>query len=73
MKNRMESVQYKPWKDETDAQNVFFASLHGFGKLEKSNDFFYPGSGLRQNRVEFAEKETSGIPIFVPIFAILSN
>ena len=64
----MEKFAYKPWKDESDAQNVFFASLHGFGKLDKSKEFFYPGSGLRRNKVDFVEKEASGIPVFVRFF-----
>jgi hypothetical protein len=33
---------YKPWLDETDKDNVFFASVHGYAKF----DSFYPSSGV---------------------------
>ncbi|EQC25381.1 hypothetical protein SDRG_16744 [Saprolegnia diclina VS20] len=44
---------YKPWRNEDDADNVFFCSVHGYGKkdpkLELDASFnkawFYPGSG----------------------------
>ncbi len=35
----------KPWKDEKDGENIFFASVHGFGKDDPSSGYFYPGSG----------------------------
>jgi acetoin utilization deacetylase AcuC-like enzyme len=43
--------KYRPWLDETDVQDVFFASTHGYGPrgLEfsdgPSGGFFYPASG----------------------------
>jgi acetoin utilization deacetylase AcuC-like enzyme len=43
--------KYRPWLDETDIQDVFFASTHGYGPrgLELSDSpsggFFYPASG----------------------------
>lgn len=37
---------YRPWLDETDIQNVFFASTHGFGpRGHFQSGWFYPGSG----------------------------
>ena len=47
-------VTYKPWLGETDAERVFFASIHGYGADSASADeddaqaavgAFYPGSG----------------------------
>lgn len=51
-----ETPRYKPWLDETDIDNVFFASTHGYGPRGRpESDFddlephmagwFYPGSG----------------------------
>lgn len=46
--------QYKPWRNEQDAENVFFCSVHGFGHKDPENEhlhtaesqaWFYPGSG----------------------------
>jgi len=34
---------YRPWLDETDHEEVFFASVHGYGRARGFN--FYPGSG----------------------------
>jgi hypothetical protein len=38
---------YRPWLDETDIQNVFFASTHGYGTrgYEGNTGWFYPASG----------------------------
>jgi acetoin utilization deacetylase AcuC-like enzyme len=37
---------YRPWLDETDVQNVFFASTHGYGNRGfEQPGWFYPGSG----------------------------
>ena len=35
---------YRPWLDETDHEEVFFASVHGYGK-RREGVHFYPGSG----------------------------
>ncbi|KAG7368554.1 histone deacetylase superfamily protein [Nitzschia inconspicua] len=43
--------KYRPWLDETDIQDVFFASAHGYGPRgldfsdTPSGGFFYPASG----------------------------
>lgn len=48
--------QYKPWRSEDDAENVFFCSVHGYGHKDPEYDhhthgsgpqaaWFYPGSG----------------------------
>ncbi|KAG7389288.1 hypothetical protein PHYBOEH_007540 [Phytophthora boehmeriae] len=47
--------QYKPWRNEDDADNVFFCSVHGYGRKDPENKedlpkgetqgWFYPGSG----------------------------
>ena len=45
--------QYKPWLDENDAEEVFFASVHGYGRKDPVGEYessyqqswFYPGSG----------------------------
>ena len=34
---------YRPWLDETDHDEVFFASVHGYGRGRQGS--FYPGSG----------------------------
>jgi acetoin utilization deacetylase AcuC-like enzyme/ankyrin repeat protein len=40
------SNSYRPWLDETDIQNVFFSSTHGFGQRGHDlNGWFYPASG----------------------------
>jgi acetoin utilization deacetylase AcuC-like enzyme len=47
----LSTSRYRPWLDETDIQEVFFASVHGYGA--RGNDFesgpsegwFYPASG----------------------------
>lgn len=37
---------YRPWLDETDIQNVFFASTHGYGNRGYDQPgWFYPASG----------------------------
>lgn len=43
----METWTYKPWLDETDGNEVFFASVNGYGKKDPSPNsaWFYPGSG----------------------------
>jgi len=46
--------RYRPWLDETDINNVFFSSTHGYGSrgLEFANTpsggWFYPASGKSQ-------------------------
>ena len=49
----MEVDKYKPWLNESDMDNVFFASVHGYGRKDPAEEFdpemqaywFYPGSG----------------------------
>ncbi len=38
---------YKPWRDDSDHENVFFASVHGYGPrdIPAGEIYFYPGSG----------------------------
>ncbi|KAG6616510.1 Histone deacetylase [Phytophthora cinnamomi] len=48
--------QYKPWRSDDDADNVFFCSVHGYGHKDPENKeelakgetqgWFYPGSGV---------------------------
>lgn len=51
-----EAPRYRPWLDETDMENVFFASTHGYGPRGRPTydldelephmaGWFYPGSG----------------------------
>jgi len=51
---QFETSHYRPWLDETDIQNVFFASTHGYGPRDLSfadqlqphqGGWFYPASG----------------------------
>jgi len=35
---------YRPWLDETDPEEVMFASVHGYGRKELQHHF-YPGTG----------------------------
>ena len=45
----MKVASCKPWKDDNDTNNIFFASVHGFGKSEpEHNAYFYPGSGATE-------------------------
>lgn len=40
---------YRPWLDETDIQNVFFSSTHGYGRRGYDQPgWFYPASGKSQ-------------------------
>eukprot|EP00977_Amphora_coffeiformis_P003804 scaffold765_cov160-Amphora_coffeaeformis.AAC.5 len=40
------SNSYRPWLDETDIQNVFFSSTHGYGRRGYDlSGWFYPASG----------------------------
>ena len=57
---------YKPWKDEKDAENVLFASIHGYGKLANNVDFFYPGSGHAPNKVHAVSGKEMGVEIATP-------
>jgi len=47
----METPRYRPWLDETDVDNVFFASAHGYGPrvlvhhMNPHPGWFYPASG----------------------------
>mmetsp|Transcript_27116 Transcript_27116/g.54231 ORF Transcript_27116/g.54231 Transcript_27116/m.54231 type:complete len:892 (+) Transcript_27116:385-3060(+) len=48
---KIATTRYRPWLDETDVDNVFFASVHGYGPRELRPDhlpqvgWFYPASG----------------------------
>ena len=49
------SPRYRPWLDETDCENVFFASTHGYGprgpeiaEHHGPQGWFYPASGKTQ-------------------------
>jgi len=51
---QFETSHYRPWLDETDIQNVFFASTHGYGPRDlrfadhlqpHQGGWFYPASG----------------------------
>lgn len=59
--NRATNYVYNPWKDDTDGDNIFFASVHGYGKLDTATNYFYPGSGQHQNRVTYVAEETMGM------------
>ena len=47
----LQSQRYCPWLDETDINNVFFASTHGYGPrgqdydMPQQSGWFYPASG----------------------------
>ncbi|GKY96269.1 hypothetical protein MPSEU_000586400 [Mayamaea pseudoterrestris] len=45
-RGELQTSTYRPWLDETDIQNVFFASTHGYGpRGYYQAGWFYPGSG----------------------------
>lgn len=51
----LESHRYRPWLDETDINDVFFASTHGYGPrgvefsdIPQQTGWFYPASGKSQ-------------------------
>ncbi|KFM25821.1 Type-2 histone deacetylase 2 [Auxenochlorella protothecoides] len=55
---------YKPWLDADDKDNIFFASVQGFGpKAEGMNAYVYPGSGATgDNRIaDDAARSAAGI------------
>ncbi|KAL6778893.1 HDA10 [Auxenochlorella protothecoides x Auxenochlorella symbiontica] len=55
---------YKPWLDADDKDNIFFASVQGFGpKAEGMNAYVYPGSGATgDNRIaDDAAQSAAGI------------
>lgn len=60
MELSVKNYQFKPWRDETDGENVFFASIHGYGRLANSSDYFYPGSGQERNKVNFVSDAVLG-------------
>ena len=72
-----ETMRYKPWLDETDIDNVFFASAHGYGprclpepdvdELEaQQNGWFYPASGESYISQSFrTDVETPGVNDFL--------
>ena len=37
---------YKPWLDKHDPENIFFCSVHGYGKRDFGPGWLYPGSGI---------------------------
>ena len=42
----LQTSSYSPWLDETDIENVFFASTHGYGQRgHEQMGWFYPASG----------------------------
>jgi acetoin utilization deacetylase AcuC-like enzyme len=44
---------YAPWRDETDADNVQFISIHGWGARDDTEHHatFYPGTGSADDNV----------------------
>ena len=49
VQGELKTVHYRPWLDETDIDNVLFASVHGFGCRDRNmgilSGWFYPASG----------------------------
>ena len=45
---------------------MFFASVHGYGKLANNTDYFYPGSGNTQNKVNYVAEAETGVPFTKP-------
>ena len=45
---------------------MFFASVHGFGKLANNIDYFYPGSGNTQNKVQYVAETETGVSFSKP-------
>lgn len=63
-----QNYQYKPWLNDEDSKNVFFASLHGYGKLTPTSvDYFYPGSGHSTNKVDYVPQNITKTPFTVLI------
>jgi acetoin utilization deacetylase AcuC-like enzyme len=50
---------YKPWLDKHDPENIFFCSVHGFGKRDFGPGWFYPGSGETES---FSSRGPEGTP-----------
>ena len=42
------ALRYRPWLDANDGENVFFASVHGFGGIGDGDGMFYPSSGVSE-------------------------
>lgn len=57
---------YKPWRDENDADNVLFVSVHGYGPPQRGMEnlfpraAFYPGTGATTLPKVKAKQQMSG-------------
>ncbi|XRB04376.1 histone deacetylase [Pycnococcus provasolii] len=63
---------WKPWLNENDADNLFFASVHGYGQRGRGG-WYYPGSGHTSDARGASRDDeqpnaaaVSGIPELVP-------
>ena len=75
---RTEDKTYKPWLDETDADNVFFASAHGYGPRDyripaNVGGWFYPASGETHETASATNPEVSCKPTNRPEDFILTR
>lgn len=63
-KGTVSTPMYKPWLDSSDPSNVFFASIHGYGRkvpdieVGPQTAWFYPASG-ETSRLSAATKRKS--------------
>lgn len=48
---------YRPWLDETDQEEIMFASVHGYGRRDRPFNF-YPGTGPTKSTKGEADLET---------------
>jgi hypothetical protein len=65
----LSTSRYRPWLDETDIQNVFFSSTHGYGhRGYEGVGWFYPASGkthISEAIAHPAMVETPGLGVFL--------
>lgn len=52
---------YRPWLDETDPEEIMFASVHGYGRRELQHHF-YPGTGPTKSTKGEYDLDTEEIP-----------
>lgn len=65
----LSSQRYSPWLDETDINDVFFASVHGYGSrgldatdMPQQGGWFYPASGKTQTTDAIANPSMAETP-----------
>ena len=65
----LQTSSYKPWLDESDVKEVFFASTHGYGPRDRqlppgtAGGWFYPASGKSYKSKSLSSPSDIDIPV----------